>query len=229
MPNHSSHGRFFHAIRTMPATMRQLAVVQFLSWLGMFCIFLYFAVAVAHNVFGAQSTSERAYTQGVIWAGYCSGVYNAICFLVSPFLPSLASRIGKRGTHGVCLTAGAFGLLSIAFIHDKWLLFLPMIGVGTAWAGILSMPYSILAAALPANKTGIYMGIFNFFIVLPEILSSLLFGWIMAAVFHNDRMKAVITGGLCLLAAALLTHRVQEVVVEDETLAPVEAWHAETT
>ncbi len=216
-----------HAIRIMPATMRQLAIVQFLSWLGMFCMFLYFAVAVAHNVFGARSTAEPAYTEGVIWAGYCSGIYNAVCFLVSPFLPSLAAKVGKRGTHALCLTLGAAGLISVAFVHDKWLLFLPMIGVGTAWASILSMPYSILAAALPANKTGIYMGIFNFFIVLPEILSSLVFGWIMVTLFNNDRMKAVITGGICLLAAAVLTRRVQEIHVYDEALVPVETWHAE--
>ncbi|MBV8831599.1 MAG: MFS transporter [Acidobacteriaceae bacterium] len=208
-----------HAIRTMPPTMRQLALVQFLSWLGMFCIFLYFAVAVAHNVFGAKSTSDPVYTQGVIWAGYCSGIYNAVCALVSPFLPKLARKFGKRGAHSLCLAAGAIGLLSIALIHDKWLLFIPMIGVGTAWASILSMPYSILAAALPANKTGVYMGIFNFFIVLPEILSALGFGWIMSALFHNDRMKAVITGGICLLAAALLTRRIHEVLIDDASLA----------
>lgn len=163
------------AVRAMPQTMRQLALVQFLTWLGLFCMFLYFAVAVAHNVFGAHSTSERAYTNGVIWAGYCSGVYNTVCFLVSPALPSLADRIGKRGTHSLCLLAGAAGLLSVGLIHNKWLLFVPMIGVGVAWASILSMPYSILAAAIPSNRMGVYMGIFNFFIVIPEILSSLVF------------------------------------------------------
>jgi maltose/moltooligosaccharide transporter len=214
-------GEIAHSFRTMPATMRQLAIVQFLTWLGLFCMFLYFAVAVAHNVFGAQSTTEAAYTNGVIWAGYCSGVYNAVCFLVAPFLPALVSLLGKKGTHSLCLAVGGIGLLSVALIHDKWLLFLPMVGVGIAWASILSMPYSILAGALPSNKMGVYMGIFNFFIVIPEILSSLVFGWVMANFLGNDRMKALIVGGICFLLAAVLTQRVREVSVRDETLAPL--------
>ncbi|MBV8895786.1 MAG: MFS transporter [Acidobacteriaceae bacterium] len=211
------------SIREMPQTMRQLAIVQFLTWLGMFCMFLYFAVAVAHNVFGAQSTVETRYTEGVIWAGYCSGVYTAVCSVFAPFLPSLVKAIGKKGTHSLCLAFGGIGFLSIALIHDKWLLFLPMIGVGIAWASILSMPYSILAGALPSNKMGTYMGIFNFFIVIPEILSSLVFGWIMAHLLGNDRMKALIVGGVCFLLAAILTQRVREVTVRDESLAPLAA------
>ncbi len=205
----------------MPKTMRQLALVQFLTWLGLFCMFLYFAVAVAHNIFGAQSTREAAYTQGVIWAGYCSGVYNAICFLVAPLLPALVKLIGKRGTHSLCLLAGALGLLSVAFIHDKWLLFLPMVGVGIAWASILSMPYSILSSAIPSNKMGIYMGIFNFFIVIPEILSAVFFGPVMEHLLGNNRMKAIVIGGVCFIMAALLTQRIEEVTVADESLAPV--------
>ncbi len=208
------------AFKKMPETMRQLALVQFLSWLGLFCMYLYFAVAVAHNVFGAHSTQESAYTEGVIWAGYCSGVYNTICFLFSPLLPVLARRLGKRHTHSLCLLAGALGFLSVAMIHDKWLLFLPMVGIGIAWASILSMPYSILASAIPSNQMGIYMGIFNFFIVIPEILSSLIFGWIMATLLGNDRMKALIIGGCCFLAASALMLRVRETVVSDESLAP---------
>jgi len=178
-------------------------------------------VAVAHNIFGARTTAEPAYTQGVIWAGYCSGVYNAVCFLVSPVLPSVAARLGKRGTHSLCLLAGAMGLLSIPLIHDKWLLFLPMIGVGVAWASILSMPYSILSAAIPSSRMGIYMGIFNFFIVIPEILSSLFFGRIMSGLFGNNRMMAIVLGGICFLLAAALTQRVREVTVRDESLAPL--------
>jgi maltose/moltooligosaccharide transporter len=212
-----------HSITNMPKPMRQLALVQFLTWLGLFCMFLYFAVAVAHNVFGANAPSEAAYTNGVIWAGYCSGIYNAVCFLIAPLLPAVVNRLGKRGTHSVCLLAGGLGLLSIALIHNKWLLFLPMIGVGIAWASILSMPYSILAAAIPSNKMGVYMGIFNFFIVIPEILSALFFGWVMAHLLGNDRMKALLVGGVCFLLAAVLTQRIQELTVRDESFAPVAA------
>jgi maltose/moltooligosaccharide transporter len=213
-------GEIGHSIANMPQTMRQLALVQFLTWLGLFCMYLYFAVAVAHNVFGARSTTEAAYTEGVIWAGYCSGVYNTVCFLVAPLLAPAANRWGKRTTHSVCLLAGALGLLSIAIIHSKWLLFLPMVGIGIAWASILSMPYSILAAAIPSNKMGVYMGIFNFFIVIPEILSSLVFGWIMANFLGNDRMKALLVGGVCFILAAVLMQRVREVTVPDDSLAP---------
>ena len=147
-------------------------------------------------------------------------------FIVSPLLPSLASRVGRRGTHSLCLLAGAAGLISIALIHNKWLLFVPMLGVGVAWASILSMPYSILSAAIPSNKMGVYMGIFNFFIVIPEILSSVFFGWIMANLLGNDRMKAIVVGGVCFLIAALLMQRVDEVKVKDEALAPLPVAHA---
>ncbi|HEX4748230.1 MAG TPA: MFS transporter [Bryobacteraceae bacterium] len=210
-----------HSIREMPQTMRQLAAVQFLTWLGLFCMFLYFSVAVAHNVFGAQSTSDTAYTEGVLWASYCSGAYNAVCFLVAPFLPWIVSLLGRKGTHALCLALGGVGLLSIALIHDKWLLFLPMIGIGIAWASILSMPYAMLAGALPTNKMGVYMGVFNFFIVIPEILSSLVFGWVMANLLGNDRMKALIVGGICFLLASVLTYRVREAHVRDESIAPL--------
>jgi maltose/moltooligosaccharide transporter len=215
-----------HSLANMPKTMRQLALVQLLTWLGLFCMFLYFSVAVAHNVFGAASTKEAAYTDGVIWAGYCSGVYNAVCFIAAPLLPLLVNRLGRRGTHSLCLLAGAAGLISIALIHNKWLLFVPMIGIGVAWASILSMPYSILAAAIPSNKMGVYMGIFNFFIVIPEILSSLFFGWVMAHLLGNDRMKALIVAGACFIIAALLMQRVHEVVVKDESLVPLPVAHA---
>jgi maltose/moltooligosaccharide transporter len=205
------------SVREMPTTMRQLAAVQFLTWLGLFCMFLYFSVAVAHNVFGANP-GEPAYTEGIIWAGYCSGFYNVVCFLFAPLLPALAKKLGKRGAHSLCLLAGAVGLISITVIHNKFLLFLPMAGVGIAWASILSMPYSILSAALPRNKTGVYMGIFNFFIVLPEIISALLFGWVMANLLGNDRMKALVVGGVCFILAAILTQRVREVAIEESAL-----------
>ncbi len=210
-------GEIIKAVKAMPTTMRQLALVQFLTWLGLFCMFLYFSVAVAHNIFGA-SPGDPLYTEGIIWASYCSGAYSIVCFLFSPFLPALARTLGKRGTHALCLLAGAAGLISVTVIHDKYLLFLPMVGVGMAWASILSMPYSILSAALPKNKMGIYMGIFNFFIVLPEIISALVFGWVMAHLLGDDRMKALVVGGMCFILAAILTYRVRETVVAESDL-----------
>jgi maltose/moltooligosaccharide transporter len=203
-------GEVYRALVQMPGAMRQLAAVQFCTWVGLFCLFLYFAVAVARSVFGATSPADPAYSQGIVWAGYCSAFYSGVCAAVSPFLPVVVQKIGKCKTHSVCLLAGAAGFLSIPLIHDKWLLLLPMVGVGIAWASILSMPYSILAAAIPQNKMGVYMGIFNFFIVLPEITASLLFGWIMSHLLNNNRTAALVVGGGCFILAAILTQRIRE-------------------
>ncbi len=194
--------------------MRQLALVQFCTWLGLFCMWLYFAPAVARNVFGAPDENSPLYTQGVEWAGLCFAMYSAVCFAFSWLLPSIAGRLGRRATHAVCLLCGAAGLLSVAVIHDKWLLLVSMIGVGIVWASTLAMPYAILAGCLPPEKTGIYMGIFNFAIVLPEIIASLVFGWVMANVLHNNRVLAVMAGGVFMIVAAALMSRVRDVSAE---------------
>ena len=211
------------ALVEMPRAMRQLALVQFVTWVGLFCLFLYFGVAVAHNIFGAQSPSDPLYSDGVKWAGYCSGFYNLVCSVISLVLPWVVRKIGKKAAHSACLLAGAVGLISISLIHNKWMLFGPMFGVGIAWASILSMPYSILSASIPANRMGVYMGIFNFFIVLPEITASLTFGWIMSHLLGNNRMNALIVGGICFIVAAILTQRIQETRVGKEVVEPIEA------
>ncbi len=210
-----------HAFRTMPSTMKQLFVVQFMTWLGLFCIFLYFPVAVAHNIFGATSSQDPRFTQGVLWAGYCSGFYNVVCALSAPLLPSLAKVLGKRGAHSVCLLLGAAGLGSVAIIHNPWFLFLSMTGVGIAWASILSMPFAILAASIPSRHMGVYMGIFNASVVLPEILSAVFFGWVMQHWLHNNRMMAIVMGSACFVTAAVLVRFVREVVIEDNSLVPI--------
>ncbi|MCC6772269.1 MAG: MFS transporter, partial [Gemmatimonadaceae bacterium] len=193
----------FAAAKAMPETMRQLAVVQVFTWLGLFCMWLYFPVAVARNVFGAPDANSPLYQQGVEWAGVCFGVYSVVTFGFSFFLPALARSRGRKATHSICLLAGAAGLLSVAVITNPVLLLLSMTGVGIAWASILSMPYSMLAGSLPEGKTGVYMGIFNFFIVIPEIVASLGFGWVMNNVLGNDRMAAVVSGGVFLAVAAV--------------------------
>jgi maltose/moltooligosaccharide transporter len=198
------------SIRAMPQTMRQLAWVQIFTWLGLFCMWLYFPVAVAYHVFGAAEPASPRYTAGVAWGGVCFAAYSAVCFAFSFALPALARILGRRLTHSVCLLAGACGLLSVVLIHNQYLLLLSMTGVGIAWASTLAMPYSILSGSLPAEKMGVYMGIFNFFIVIPEILASLGFGWIMNHLLHNNRLAAVVTGGAFMVLAALLMRRVHD-------------------
>ena len=210
----------FRDVVAMPQTMRRLAWVQIFTWLGLFCVWLYFGVAVARNVFGG-TPGTPAYAEGIAWAGNCFAMYSAVCFAFSFALPALAGGLGRKLTHGLCLAMGAIGLLSVAFISNKYGLLLSMVGVGVAWASILSMPYSILAGALPSGKTGIYMGIFNFFIVIPEILAALVFGKVMETflteesalvrlVGGDNRLTAVVLGGVSLAVAAALCAFVTE-------------------
>ncbi len=198
------------AIRQMPQTMRQLAWVQGFSWLGMYCVFLYFPPAIAHNLFGATDETSALYSQGIEWAGLCIAAYNAVCFGVSFLLPKLATATSRPLAHSLCLTCGGLGLISLWFVPSPQWALLPMVGLGVAWSSILSLPYAMLAGALPAKKSGIYMGIFNMFIVLPEIVVSLGLGWIMSHVLDNNRLLAVVLGGFCFLIAVPFTLRVTE-------------------
>jgi maltose/moltooligosaccharide transporter len=213
----------FSSIGNMPPTMKQLAWVQLFTWLGFFCMWLYFPVAVAHNVFGAADQASPVYTRGVEWAGICFGLYSAVCFVFSFVLPALAGALGRKLTHSLCLLCGAAGLLSVAVIHNPYLLLLSMAGVGIAWASVLAMPYTILAGSLPAEKTGVYMGIFNFFITIPEIVASLFFGWVMLHLLHNNRLAAVLAGGVFLIVAELLMKRVVDVSIQKVPLPKAES------
>lgn len=201
-----------HAITAMPETMKQLAWVQLCTWLGLFCMWLYFGVAIARSVFGATSAQSVSYATGIEWGGICFGMYSAVCFAFSFALPAIAQAIGRRMTHSLCLLCGAAGLISVAAVHNKYMLLMSMVGVGIAWASTLAMPYAILAGSLPKEKTGVYMGIFNFFIVVPEIVASLAFGWIMNRLLHNNRIAAVVAGGFFMMLAAGLMLRVKDVV-----------------
>ncbi len=196
------------AVENMPATMRRLAWVQVCTWLGLFCMWLYFIPAVARNVMGATDETSVLYTEGVAWGGLLFAVYSAVAFVAAFGLVAVSRRSSPKVIHTVCLLCGAAGLLSVGLIHNKYLLIASMTGVGIAWASILSMPYAMLAGSLPPERTGVYMGIFNFFIVLPEIAAALGFGWVMNHVLNNDRVLAVVAGGGFLLLAAILMQAV---------------------
>jgi maltose/moltooligosaccharide transporter len=194
------------AISEMPATMRQLAVVQLLTWLGLFCMWLFFVPATARHVFGATDPQSALYTQGIEWGGFAFSFYSITCFVVALGLPKIAAATSRKTVHAFSLVCGAIGLLSVYVIHEPKLLLLSMVGVGVAWASILSMPYAILSTALPAARMGVYMGVFNFFIVIPEIIASLFFGPMTRALFGENNPNAplyvVMMGGVSLLAAA---------------------------
>ncbi|MEJ7812443.1 MAG: MFS transporter [Gemmatimonadaceae bacterium] len=203
------------SIREMPATMRQLAVVQLFTWLGLFCMWLFFVPATARHVFGATDPQSELYTRGIEWGGFAFAFYSITCFVVALALPKLAAATSRKTVHAASLICGAVGLLSVYLIHDKYLLLLCMVGVGIAWASILSMPYAILSTALPAHRMGVYMGVFNFFIVIPEIVASLGFGPLTRALFGEGNPNAplyiVMLGGVSLLAAAACVAFVQDV------------------
>ncbi|MEQ9369012.1 MAG: MFS transporter [Coleofasciculus chthonoplastes F3-SA18-01] len=203
------------ALQEIPPVMRQLAWVQCFTWLGMFCFFLYFPPAVAWNIFGATSQQSLLYNDGIEWAGICIAFYNAVCFGVSLLLPRMAQITNRQITHSFCLLCGGAGFMSLMVIDNQYLLFLAMVGVGIAWASILTMPYSMLIGGLPPKRTGIFMGIFNFFIVLPQIAVSLGFGWVMDNFLDNNRLLAVVIGGVFMVIAAFLTQRVETIPAQD--------------
>lgn len=203
------------AMREMPRTMRQLAPVQIFTWLGLFCMWLFYVPAVARHVFGAVDPQSEAYTHGVEWGGFAMSFMNITCFAVAFLLPKLAKATSRKTVHALCLICGGLGLLSVYFISSPWMLVASMVGVGIAWASILSMPYAILSGALPAARMGVYMGVFNFFIVIPEITQALTFGPLIRGIFgaNNPRspLYVVLVGGCFMLLAALLVMRVRDV------------------
>jgi maltose/moltooligosaccharide transporter len=195
----------FDAIKNMPSAMKRLALVQFLTWPGLFLMWFYYSTGVASEIFGGDAvTNSDVYTRGLEYASKTSAIQNLITFAFSFTIPFWVSKLGKKMTHTACLLVGGAGLISVNFVTEPWMLYVSMSMVGIAWASILSMPYSMLAGVLPPGKLGIYMGIFNFFIVLPEIIASLTFGKIMKNYLHDDHLAGVLVGGVLLCVAAIL-------------------------
>jgi maltose/moltooligosaccharide transporter len=200
----------WHCLKGMPEPMKRLAGVQFFTWMGLFCMWIFYSVAVAHHVFGATDPHSALYDKGVAAAGNSMSVYQLVSTFFALCIPMLASKFSRVTIHTIGLIAAGLGLLSIWFIKDPALLLFPMIGVGIGWATILSMPYALLVDYIPKARYGIYMGLFNMFIVIPEILSSLGLGWVMQHVFHNNHMLAIAMGGGFLLIAAILVQSLKQ-------------------
>ncbi|MGD9929737.1 MAG: MFS transporter [Mangrovibacterium sp.] len=187
----------------MPQTMGQLAVVQFFSWFALFAMWIYTTAGVTSHVYGTSDTASELYNEGANWVGVLFGVYNGFAAVVAFLLPVLAKYTNRKITHAVSLVLGGIGLASFYVVRDPNLLLLSMLGVGVAWASILSMPYAILTGSLPSNKMGTYMGIFNFFIVIPQILAASILGFFMKHLFGGQAIMALLLGGASMLIAAV--------------------------
>ncbi|MFN2511179.1 MAG: MFS transporter [Pyrinomonadaceae bacterium] len=214
-----------NAFSNMPTTMKQLAAVQFFTWLGLFCMWMFFGLTTSYHVFGASNSDDTRFALGQEWGGNAFAIYSIVCFAIAFLLPKIAIATSRKTVHAVSLICGGLGLVSVYFIQDKWMLLVSMVGVGIAWASILSMPYAILSGALPATRMGVYMGIFNFFIVIPEIIASIFFGRIIRAIFGENSTIAplymVIAGGVFMLIAAALVTIVRDVADVDVPEAAV--------
>lgn len=199
-------GGFYQACRSvqlMPSTMRQLAVVQFFSWFPLFAMWIYTTPAVTSHHFGSSDTQSAAYNQGADWVGVMFAGYNGFSILAALLIPVFVRRLGLKGTHQLNLLLGALGLASIMFIQEPKLLLLSMVGVGFAWASILSVPYAILSNAVPTTKMGIYMGVFNFFITIPQLVAASILGLVLNSVFDGQAIYIMGFAGVGWVVAAL--------------------------
>jgi maltose/moltooligosaccharide transporter len=203
----------FSDFRKMPDTMKQLSWVQFFSWFGLFGMWVFSVPAIAHHIYGLplSDSSSATYQDAGDWVGILFGVYNAVSAVFAFFLPAIALKIGRKATHTVSLLIGGVGLLSVYIMPDENWLILSMLAIGIGWASILAMPYAILAGSIPAKKMGVYMGIFNFFIVIPQIINALIGGLMVKYLYAGNPIYALITSGVSIIIAGLLTLRIDDV------------------
>ncbi len=207
----------FQDFKRIPKTMMQLGLVQFFSWFGLFCMWVYTTKAVAQNAYGLpaigigyEGESKTIFDTAGDWVGILFGIYNGVSAIYALLLPRIVKKIGRKNTHAISLIAGGIGMISMLVIKSPEALIYSMIGIGMAWASILAMPYAILAGSIPDGKMGVYMGIFNFFITIPQIVSAIVLGPIVSSLFDNHAIYALVMGGVMLLIAAVSVRRVTE-------------------
>lgn len=211
----------FKDFANMPSTMRQLGLVQFFSWFALFSMWVFSAPAIAQHIYQVPKTdtSSIKFADAGNWVGILFGVYNGVSAMYALFLPAIARMTNRKITHAFSLIAGGAGLISIFFIHDPRLLLVSMVGVGLAWGSILAMPYAILSGSIPAQKMGVYMGIFNFFITLPQIINGLFGGLIVKHLFNDQAIYAIVLAGIFMFCAAvcvLFIHDEKDINFEPE-------------
>jgi maltose/moltooligosaccharide transporter len=203
--HHAGLGSIFRDLRKMPKTMRQLGLVQFFSWFALFGMWVFTTDTIATHIMGLpiEDRSSDLYRKAQSWTGVIFGVYNGVSAIYALMLPSIAAKIGRKRTHALSLIIGGIGLISIFFAPSKEFLIFSMVCVGIAWASILAMPYVILSSSIPSGKMGVYMGIFNFFITLPQILNGLIGGPMVKNVYNNQPVYAIVLAGIFMLCAAV--------------------------
>src|SRR6056297_1816122 len=204
-----------HDFIHMPKTMKQLALVQFFSWFALFAMWIYTTAGVTAHVYGTSETASALYNEGADWVGVMFGVYNGVAALVAFGLAPMAKLLSRKWVHALSLILGGIGLIMIYYISDPMYLIYSMIGVGIAWASILAMPYAILAGSIPSQKMGLYMGIFNFFIVLPQLIAATVLGYVTRTYFGGEAVFALVLGGIVMIIAAASMYFVDD--VDDET------------
>ncbi len=198
-------------LQNMPPAMKQLAVVQFFSWFALFSMWIYTTSAVTSHLYHTSDTTSALYNDGADWVSLCMGIYNGVAAIVAFGLPVLAARTSRKTAHMIALILGGLGLMSVYFLPNPQWLVLSMVGVGIAWASILSVPYAMLVGSLPSHKMGYYMGVFNFFIVIPQIVAAALLGFMVKNFFGGSSVHALIIGGASMIVAGLLCQRVNDV------------------
>lgn len=216
-PNESETAKkpgFFKLLATTPKVMLQLGVVQFFSWAALFILWTYSTPAIANNVWNATDTQSLAYNNAGDWVGVLFAVYAIFAGLFSMVIPKLSAKFGNKAVYAVSLLCGAAGFIGMVTVKDQWLLLVPMLGIGISWAAILALPYSILAKSLPSSSTGLYMGIFNFTITLPQIVCGLIGGTLVKHLFNGSASAMIIVAGACMVLAALSVGIVKEKNIE---------------
>jgi len=199
----------------MPKAMKQLSVVQFFSWFALFAMWIYSTSGVTSFHYGTDDVLSAAYNEGADWVGILFAAYNGFAALSALAIPFVAKKLGRRQTHLINMCLGGIGLISFAFISDPKLLIISMVGVGIAWASILSLPYSLLSSAVPHAKMGTYMGIFNFFIVIPQLLAASVLGLLLRVIFDGEAIYALVLGGILMICGGFAT-----LLVDEDTSKP---------
>jgi maltose/moltooligosaccharide transporter len=199
-----------YVFNQMPVAMKQHSLAQMFTWFALFAFFIYTTAAVTSFHFGSSDPLSEAYNAGANWVGVLGAVYNGVAAVIAFGLPALAKRTSRVTTHIICLVVGGIGLASMYFFKNPSLLIVSMVGLGIAWASLLTMPYAILSSVVPYMKMGVYLGMFNFFIVIPQILAAAILGLLVRTLFHGHAIDAILLGGISMIVAAALMTRVRD-------------------